>query len=364
MKIGILGGGQLARMIALAGYPLNQDFIVLDPSEEAGAVGLGQHLHGAYDDPELLAELARTADVVTYEFENVPSSVANYLAQHTKVYPGPNALAIAQDRLLEKNFFNDLSIPTAPYTTINSLSDLETAMESIQFPAILKSRRMGYDGKGQIVLRSSSELAAAWEAMQGAACIVEGFVDFKREISIIAARSLKGETVFYPVSENKHEQGILRVAQCRPDDPMQSKAESYVQRLLNELEYVGVVALELFDTETSLIANEFAPRVHNSGHWTIEGCETSQFENHLRAILDLPLGNTTARGYSAMVNFIGNITEHSKILALPDVHLHLYDKSPRKGRKLAHATVRSESLQTFNTSLAELMNLAEMTDDS
>ncbi len=364
MKIGILGGGQLARMIALAGYPLGLKFIVLDPDANAGAAGLSEHLHGAYDDPALLAELAEKADVVTYEFENVPAHVAEFLTSHTTVYPPANALAVAQDRLQEKNFFKQLNIGTAPFAAIDSLDDLQQAMPSIGYPAILKSRRMGYDGKGQVVIKAESELAAAWQAMNGAASIIEGFVAFQREVSIIAARRPSGEIVFYPLSENSHQGGILRVAECKTNDPLQSKAEAYVRSLLEALNYVGVIALELFDVKGELLANEFAPRVHNSGHWTIEGSETSQFENHLRAILDLPLGSTQARGYAAMVNFIGGLANDQQILALDNAHLHLYDKAPRKGRKVAHATVRADDANLFKQSLTTLATLADQVDDS
>jgi 5-(carboxyamino)imidazole ribonucleotide synthase len=364
MKIGILGGGQLARMIALAGYPLGLQFIVIDPDSNAGAAPLSQHLHGAYDDPNLLSQLAAEADVVTYEFENVPAHVAEYLASHTTVYPPANALAVAQDRLLEKNFFKQLNIGTAPYAAIDSLRDLQQAMPEIGYPAILKSRRLGYDGKGQVLIHSAQELAAAWEAMQGAAAIIEGFVPFQREVSIIAARNPSGQIVYYPLSENRHKGGILRVAQCRSQDPLQATAEAYVRDLLEKLEYVGVIALELFDVNGNLLANEFAPRVHNSGHWTIEGAETSQFENHLRAILDLPLGATTARGHAAMVNFIGGVAETKQLLQLTDSHLHLYDKLPRKGRKVAHATIRSDNAEVFTDSLQQLVVLANEVDDS
>ncbi|MCK4840278.1 MAG: 5-(carboxyamino)imidazole ribonucleotide synthase [Methylococcales bacterium] len=364
MKVGILGGGQLARMIALAGYPLNLEFIILDPSADAGATGLGEHLHGQYDDPELLAELAEKADVVTYEFENVPADVAKFLADHTRVYPAPNALAVAQDRLDEKNFFQNLGIPTAKYAPIDNLDDLQKAMDSIGYPAILKSRRMGYDGKGQVVIKAVEQLAAAWESMQDAASIVEGFVPFQREVSIIAARRVNGEVAFYPLSENVHEKGILRVSECRTNDPAQQQAEDYLVKLLDELDYVGVVALELFDVDGELLVNEFAPRVHNSGHWTIEGAETSQFENHLRAIADLPLGSTKARGHTGMVNFIGGMPAAETVLAIQNAHYHLYDKSPRKGRKVAHATIRSDSAEDYVESLGNLLELAKSTDDS
>ncbi len=364
MKVGILGGGQLARMIALAGYPLGLDFIVLDPSEQAGATGLGEHLHGQYDDQALLAELAEKADVVTYEFENVPAEVAQFLADHTLVYPGPNALAVSQDRLHEKNFFHQLHIPTAEYAALNNLEDLLTAMEHIGYPAILKSRRMGYDGKGQVVLKSPEQLAEAWEQMQGVPSIVEGFVPFQREVSIIAARSPSGEVIFYPISENNHDKGILRVSECCVDDALQQQAESCATRLLDALDYVGIIALELFDVDGQLLANEFAPRVHNSGHWTIEGAETSQFENHLRAILDLPLGSTKARGHAGMVNFIGGVPTTESVLAIPNAHHHLYDKDLRKGRKVAHATVRADDKDSYTQSLKSLIELAQQTDDS
>lgn len=364
MKVGILGGGQLARMIALAGYPLGLKFIVLDPDTNAGAAGLSEHLHGAYDDQELLAQLAEKADVVTYEFENVPAHVAEFLSSHTAVYPPANALTVAQDRLLEKNFFKELGIGTAPYAAIDSLQDLQQAMPTIGYPAILKSRRMGYDGKGQVVLKSDADLEAAWQAMQGAPCIVEGFVPFRREVSIIAARRPSGDIVFYPLSENQHSGGILRVATACPDDAEQAMAEDYVRRLMEKLDYVGVIALELFDVAGKLLANEFAPRVHNSGHWSIEGSETSQFENHLRAILDLPLGSTQTRGHAAMVNFIGGLPDDAELLSLSHAHLHLYDKAPRKGRKVAHATVRADHAESFDRTLAQLKAMAQAADNS
>ncbi|MGD0961878.1 MAG: 5-(carboxyamino)imidazole ribonucleotide synthase [Methylomonas sp.] len=364
MKIGILGGGQLARMLALSGFPLGLKFIVLDPDANAGAAPLGAHLHGAYDDPELLAQLAAAADVVTYEFENVPAHVAEFLSSHTTVYPPANALAVAQDRLLEKNFFRQLNIDTAPYASVDNLADLEQAMPAIGYPAILKSRRMGYDGKGQVLIKSDAELAAAWLAVEGAPCIVEGFVGFQREVSIIAARRPAGEIAYYPLSENRHKGGILRVAECRSGDPMQAAAEVYAQALLEKLGYIGVVALELFEVDGKLLANEFAPRVHNSGHWSIEGAETSQFENHLRAILDLPLGSTKARGHAAMVNFIGGLPDRRQVLSVPDSHLHLYDKTSRKGRKVAHATIRTEDAGLYATGLQQLTALAVEADDS
>lgn len=364
MIVGVLGAGQLARMIALAGTPLGLDFIFLDPSADACANKLGEPLIGDYNDPKLLAQLAERADVVTYEFENVPADVAEFLATHTRVYPSPKALAVAQDRLIEKTFFHDIGIPTPAYAAVDSLESLEQAMNTIGYPAILKSRTQGYDGKGQSMLKSEDDLKAAWELLQGVSAVVEAFVPFNREVSIIAVRSVSGAIVFYPLSENLHRGGILRVSECRDHDAMQSQAESYVARLLEALDYVGVLALELFEIDGKLLANEFAPRVHNSGHWTIEGAETSQFENHLRAILDLPLGATTSVGKAAMVNFIGGLPATEEVLRIPQAHLHLYDKSPRKGRKVAHATVRAENPEQLAEVVKRLVMLADQVDDS
>jgi 5-(carboxyamino)imidazole ribonucleotide synthase len=244
------------------------------------------------------------------------------------------------------------------------LEDLQQAMDTIGYPAILKSCRMGYDGKGQVVIKTPEQLSEAWGLMSEVASIVESFVPFNREVSIIAARRPNGEVVCYPLSENKHEKGILRVSECKVNDSLQQQAESLVASLLDALNYVGVIALELFDVNGKLLANEFAPRVHNSGHWTIEGAETSQFENHLRAILDLPLGSTKARGLSGMVNFIGGIPETKSILEIDHAHYHLYDKSSRKGRKVAHATVRSDDVEKYTNTIEYLTRLAETVDDS
>jgi 5-(carboxyamino)imidazole ribonucleotide synthase len=364
MKIGILGAGQLARMIALAGYPLGLDFIFLDPSADACAHQLGEHLLGDYDDEDLLAQLAKKADVVTYEFENVPAKVAAFLGERTTVYPPPKALQIGQDRLVEKNFFSELGIPTPDFAVIDTLDELKAAVSRLGFPAILKTRTLGYDGKGQVFLKPETDLAEAWESVRGYACVLEAFVPFQREVSIIAARSVSGEVKFYPLSENRHQGGILRVAECKADDPLQTQAEDYASRLLNALDYVGIIALELFDIDGKLLANEFAPRVHNSGHWTIEGAESSQFENHLRAILDLPLGSTAAVGNAAMVNFIGGLPKVAEILAIPDVHAHWYGKEPRKGRKVAHATVRAAHPDSYRNALDKLERLANQVDDS
>jgi 5-(carboxyamino)imidazole ribonucleotide synthase len=364
MKIGIIGAGQLARMIALAGYPLGADFVFIDPSAQACASKVGKLLLGNYDDVRVLGDLVEQVDVITYEFENVPADVVAFLAERVQVYPPPQALATAQDRLIEKNFFKQLEIPTPRYHAIDGFADLVAAMPSIGYPAILKGRTQGYDGKGQFVIKSSEDLKDAIKALDGKPAIVEAFVPFSREISIIAVRAITGDIQFYPVSENKHRGGILRVAQCREHDPMQALAQDYATRLLTALEYVGVLALELFEVDGQLIANEFAPRVHNSGHWTIEGAQTSQFENHCRAVMGLPLGSTEAVGKSAMINFIGGLSDSAEILNLPYSHLHLYDKEPRTGRKVAHATIRANTDEQLNALVAQLSAIADSVDDS
>ncbi|SHE20192.1 5-(carboxyamino)imidazole ribonucleotide synthase [methanotrophic endosymbiont of Bathymodiolus puteoserpentis (Logatchev)] len=364
MIIGILGAGQLARMLALAGKPLGLKFIFLDPTPESCAADLGKHLIGDYTDKALLTQFAAEADIITYEFENVPVEIIHFLAESTPVYPPEKALAVSQDRITEKQFCRNLGIPTAAFATVSSLADLEQAMTSIGYPAILKTRRFGYDGKGQVVLRKAQDLADAWDAVQNAPCVVESFVPFDREVSIIASRSVSGHTVYYPLSENTHEKGILRLAKNTLRDPLQAQAEQMINTLLTALDYVGTIALELFAVDDQLIVNEFAPRVHNSGHWTIEGSETSQFENHLRAIIDWPLGATNSIGYAAMQNFIGGVPSSNKLLSLSQVHLHLYDKAARKGRKIAHATARTDSLENFTDLIALLTELAKQSDDS
>ncbi|MFW5813260.1 MAG: 5-(carboxyamino)imidazole ribonucleotide synthase, partial [Fibrobacterota bacterium] len=339
MKIGILGGGQLARMLALAGHPLGFEFVVLDPTEDACAASVAEQVIGAYDDQKMLEQFAESSDVVTYEFENVPAESVRYLTGKVPVYPSPDALAVSRDRLLEKNMFRELGISTPEYAAVDSLEDLKEAVSKIGLPAVLKTRTLGYDGKGQAVLHSTEEIEPAWSQLKSVPCILESFVPFTREISIMAVRGRNGETVFYSVSENTHRGGILHLSVSKPGDQMQHKAEEYSRKLLKRLDYVGVLGLELFDADGTLLANEIAPRVHNTGHLTIEGAQTSQFENHIRAVTGLPLGNTSARGFSAMVNFIGEIPDAASVLRIRNAHFHNYGKKPRKGRKLGHVTV-------------------------
>jgi 5-(carboxyamino)imidazole ribonucleotide synthase len=284
--------------------------------------------------------------VVTYEFESVPVEAAEALAARVPVFPPPKALRVAQDRLLEKSCFRELGIATAPFEAVSSEAELAHALQKLGLPAVLKTRRFGYDGKGQFVLRSAGDVAAAWAAIGGAPSILEGFVRFERELSLLAVRAKSGQIAFYPLVENHHAEGILRktIAPApRLSRELQRIAEQYAERLLAELDYVGVLALELFQVDSALVANEIAPRVHNSGHYSLEGSRTSQFENHLRAILDLPLGDTAALGPSAMLNLVGSLPLAKDVLAVPDTHLHLYGKAPRPARKVGHITVRAET---------------------
>ncbi len=358
MKVGILGAGQLGRMLALAGYPLGLRFRFLDPNPESPAAPLGEFIAADYDDPDALRRFADGLDVATYEFENVPASVADYLTGRVPaVHPHYGALAAAQDRLEEKEMFRRLGIPTAPFERVDSEEDLARAVEVLGLPAVLKTRRFGYDGKGQFVLRDGSDVGAAWAALGGSPLILEGFVAFERELSIIAVRGLGGDVAFYPLVENHHREGILRLSLAPApgvEPALQARAEGFARAVLEAFDYVGVLAIELFQRGDELLANEMAPRVHNSGHWTIEGAETSQFENHLRAICGLPLGSTAPRGHSAMLNLIGSVPPREAVLATPDAHLHLYDKAARPGRKLGHITVRADDAEIVSRRLTEL----------
>ena len=357
MRIGILGGGQLGRMLAMAGYPLGLRFRTLDPSSSAPAGHLTEHQVDEYTDLDALTRFAAGLHTVTYEFENVPVESARFLNRRVNVYPPPEALETSQDRLVEKSFFQDLGIPTPPFVRVDTWEDLEKAIAELGLPALLKTRRFGYDGKGQAVLHKEEDAVLAWQMLGGVPLIFETMVRFEREVSILAARSTTGETAVYPLVENHHENGMLRLSLAPApnlSDDLQRSAEEYAQRVLRALDYVGVLAIEFFQENGRLCANEMAPRVHNSGHWTIEGAETSQFENHLRAILGMPLGSAKAVGYSAMVNLIGSIPDRRAVLAIRDAHLHLYGKSPRPGRKLGHITLNCLEEDVLRKQLEEL----------
>jgi 5-(carboxyamino)imidazole ribonucleotide synthase len=363
VTVGVLGGGQLGRMLALAGAPLGERLVFLDPSAESPAGHVGELVVGAYDSAAALAVLAFRCRVATYEFESVPVAAVRVLEQHgLKVYPPAGALEIAQDRLNEKRFFSELEIPTAEFRAVDSAADLASAVLALGLPAVLKTRRLGYDGKGQAVLKDEGDVAAAWPAFAGTACILERFVPFDRELSILTVRGQDGHAVTYDLVENHHAGGILRlsIAPAPNVSPaLQARAVEIAERVARTLDYVGVLAIELFEANGELLANEMAPRVHNSGHWTIEGAETSQFENHLRAILGLPLGVTARVGVSAMVNVIGRAPDRAMLAAIDGAHLHLYGKDAAPGRKLGHVTVRGKTLRDIADRVARVREIVE-----
>lgn len=360
--IGIIGGGQLGRMMALAGHNLGLRFCCLEPGADSPMGQVAPQITGDYDDSAKLIELAGRCSVITYEFENVPITAAMYLARIVPVYPPPLALEMSQDRWHEKSCFKQLGIPTPAFARVSGADDLEEGIAAVGgLPAVLKTRRFGYDGKGQWVLRAQADVAHAQndllkhEVTTG--YIAESFVPFTRELSIIAVRGINGESAFYPLVENQHRDGILRVSRAPALGAPQALAEDYARRVLTHLNYVGVLAIEFFEQDSYLIANEMAPRVHNSGHWTQDGATTSQFENHVRAITGLPLGTTAVRGCAAMVNLIGTTPESSAILAIPDAHLHLYGKSPRPGRKLGHVNLVTPDITMLEQRIAAILAL-------
>ncbi|QIK80227.1 5-(carboxyamino)imidazole ribonucleotide synthase [Lysobacter sp. HDW10] len=357
--VGILGGGQLARMMALAGAPLGLRFLVLDSVEDACAGQFAPLLLGDYRDENALAQFSSEVDVATFDFENVPAESAEWLTQFVPVFPNPRALATAQDRLAEKTLFQQLGIPVPAFADITSRADLEAAVHTLGAPCILKTRRLGYDGKGQHRIRDNSpaSIDAAWDALGAQAfstgLILEAFVHFDRELSVVAVRGRNGEFQTWPLTENWHVDGVLSasLAPARVDDALAARATGYAKALVEALDYVGVCALELFCKDGELMANELAPRVHNSGHWTLEGSETSQFENHLRAVLGLPLGSTRMIGHACMLNWIGDMPDPTPILRDACGHWHDYGKQPRAGRKVGHATLRADSAQELSRAL-------------
>ncbi|MDH3615391.1 MAG: 5-(carboxyamino)imidazole ribonucleotide synthase [Gammaproteobacteria bacterium] len=342
MRIGIIGAGQLGQMLGFAARDLGVECRFLDPSISPPARVCGDVIQRPFDDAAALAELAADCDVITYEFENIPINALQQIEDKVAVYPPVDALRHAQDRLNEKRLFEQLGIPLPAYHAVATREDMIAAADVLGLPMVIKTRRLGYDGKGQFVVRAASDVDAAWAQLGAQALIAEQWVPFDYEVSSIGVRNVDGEIRIYALSHNVHEDGILRVSRSPVDAPLLAeKAAEYVRRLLLHLDYVGVLALELFMKDGELLANEFAPRVHNSGHWTIEGAATSQFENHLRAVMNLPLGSTANRGHAGMVNLIGEIPDRAR--ALGESHLHDYGKAPRPGRKLGHITVLSDS---------------------
>jgi len=365
-QVTILGGGQLGRMLGLAGIPLGLSFRFLDPSPDATARAVGDLVVGALDDVAAAAKAADGATVVTYEWEGVPAHTAVALAADVPVRPSARALEVAQDRLVEKSTFRRLGIATAPFRAVDERPSLDAAIAELGLPAVLKTRRGGYDGKGQAVLRDAGDADTAWRTIGDAPLILEGFVPFERELSIVAVRGLSGVVECWPVVENAHDAGILRVTRAPApglDAALQARAEACIRPLLDELQYVGVACVELFDVDGALLANEMAPRVHNSGHWTIEGSDTSQFENHLRAVLGWPLGSTAARGVSVMVNCIGAMPDRESVLAIPGAHLHDYEKPARRARKVGHVTVCAADEATLEPRRARVEELVRASAD-
>ncbi len=363
MKMGVLGAGQLGRMLALAGYSLGFRFRFFDTTPDAPAGQLAPLQVGRYDDEGALLEFAQGLDVITYEFENVPVEAVKFLEKHVPVYPPAKALEFSQDRLTEKSLFRTLNITVPDFYEVNTLEDLQQALSHTNQMGVLKTRRMGYDGKGQAVIRSEADAVAAWQELQGQALILESFVPFEREVSIISVRTQKGEIKVYPLVENHHRDGMLRKSIASAPNlssELQQQAETYAWRILEELEYVGVLAIEFFVKDNELTTNEMAPRVHNSGHWTIEGALTSQFENHIRAVTGLPLGSTQLRSPSTMLNLIGVQPDFSEVLSTENVHLHWYGKQVRPGRKVGHITVIGKSSQEVQRQTEQLEKLLLM----
>lgn len=345
IRVGILRGGQLGRMLALAGQPLGLRFRIFDPAPDCPAAGLGEHVQASFTDADALARFADGLDVATCEIEGIPAAALADLAGRVPLHPTPAALALKDDRLAEKQYLRRLGLRTARFAPADSAAELRSALAAIGLPAVVKRRRRGYDGRGQMVVRRVDGAAAAWGGLGPGPLLVEEMVEFSRELSLIAVRGRDGATCTYPLTENFHDDGILRLALApAPAVPAatQAAAEDAVQRLLVALAYVGTLVVEFFALrDGTLLVNEIAPRVHNSGHWTIEGAETSQFENHLRAICGLPLGSPAPVGASWLVNVIGALPDVELLLRIPDVHVHLYGKTPRPGRKIGHVTTRA-----------------------
>ena len=365
MKLGIIGAGQLGQMLALAGHPLALEFLFLDSTADSPGARVAPIVTGAFDDPASLRRLAADTDLVTYEFENVPVAALEAVARTRTCLPPVEALHVSQDRMLEKELFTRLGIPTPPFRAVDSREDLIAAVAAIGLPCVLKTRRLGYDGKGQHYLRRPADVDAAWVALGGVPLILEGFVDFDREVSVIGARSTTGETRCWPLSLNEHRGGILRVTRAPYRSvALERAAARHLRRVMDHLGYAGVLTIEFFVQRGRLVANEMAPRVHNSGHWTIEGARTSQFENHLRAVLGWPLGGTGAHETSVLLNWIGEVPDALPVLAEPLGHWHDYGKTPRAGRKVGHATVTGPASEVASAlkRLSSALNRADQID--
>jgi len=356
--IGILGGGQLARMMALAGIPLGFEFSFLDPSAEACAKSLGSLVQADFADADAASKMAEAIDIATYDFENVPAASATAVAAVKPMYPGVTALEACQDRWVEKNLVAGLDIPVPSFEPVKSRTDLMAACQKLGFPSVLKTRRLGYDGKGQAVLRQQEDMERAWQRFGDFELILESFVPFDAECSVIGVRSLSGEIRFWPVSRNHHVNGVLTLSRAGGlNDQIQAAAEKVGRRLLQHFDYVGIMTVEFFVRDGTLLVNEIAPRVHNSGHWTIDGSTTSQFDNHIRAITGLPLGSTAQTNHALMFNWLGELPDRDALLEVEGLHWHDYGKSPRPGRKLGHATVTAPDAASLQQRANQVANL-------
>jgi 5-(carboxyamino)imidazole ribonucleotide synthase len=361
-RIGVIGAGQLGRMLALAGYPLGLSTTFLDRRADTPGAAVAPIVTGDFEDPERLAELAARSDVLTFDWENFPAASLQGLRKRIPIRPSPDCLQISQDRVHEKALFTRLKIPVAAHAAVGDLTDLCAAMRRIGTPGVLKTRRLGYDGKGQVLIRDPAGAAAAVASLGGCDLVYERLQRFTREVSIIGARSSAGRAVFYPLAANTHAQGILRFSVAPyVNAALERTATVYLKRVMNALDYVGVLALEFFVVGGRLVANEMAPRVHNSGHWTIEGCVTSQFENHVRAVSGLPLGSTRPLGHAAMINFLGTLPDPEPLLRIEGLAYHDYGKVPRPGRKLGHCTILKSRAKDRNLALENALKLVGWT---
>jgi 5-(carboxyamino)imidazole ribonucleotide synthase len=339
MRIGILGAGQLGRMLALAGTPLGHSFVFFDQSPGEATRGIGHTVIGSFTDEKSLETFASECDVITYEFENVPCQTAHFLAQKLPVFPPPKALEVSQDRVIEKEFLKNLGVPTPRFASASSEPDLVKACQTIGTPCIVKTRRFGYDGKGQARMADITASSEVWKALGGSPLIVEEMIPFSRELSVITVRDTQGAILTYPLAHNEHVDGILHRTELPAPNlspALQAQANDIATKIVTALNYVGILTVELFEVNGTLVANEIAPRVHNSGHITIDSVATSQFENHIRAISQMPLGSVTPHQRGVMYNLVGGIPSPEALSRLPFAKAHLYDKSPRTGRKVGH----------------------------
>ena len=358
-RIGVLGGGQLGRMLGLSGIPLGFRFVFLDPSADACAASTGELLCAGFDDESAARELGKRVELATFDFENVPDSAAAALEEVCPLYPASNALGASQDRIVEKSLLDGLGIAVPDFLAVSSRTDLLEAIDRLGYPAVLKTRRFGYDGKGQAVLRGQEDLERAWQALGESPLILEAFVPFDAECSLVSVRAGDGQIRHWPLTRNVHDRGILALS--RPSvfsGGLQAQAEAVMRQLMEHLEYVGVLTLEFFLLDGDLLVNEFAPRVHNSGHWTIDGAVCSQFENHLRAIGGLPLGETRMTEPALMFNWIGEMPDRSALLSVPGLHWHDYGKAPRPGRKVGHATLTAHDDEALESRARDVARLA------